>query len=106
MFKHILFLPSTPVFVYSIVFFNSYKTLFAYEHPFFGVFVLHSIHGKKIKCTYLTKLTPLFHQLEVLKPLKIIKTDTKKLKNNTRIITPNALTALHATLEKLAIAWC
>ena len=64
------FLPSTSIFVGRVVFFNIDKTHFTYKHPFFGVFVLHSIHCRKIYFTHLTKLHPLFHQLEVLKPLK------------------------------------
>jgi hypothetical protein len=36
----------------------------------------------------------------------ILKTATKKLTIDTTIIAPNSLTALNATLEKLAIEWC
>ena len=63
---------------------------------------MHSIHGREIYFTDLTKFNPFFHRLAALKPLKILKTEPKKLKNNTTIITSNAL----ATLEKLAIVWC
>jgi hypothetical protein len=94
-----LFLPSTSVFVCSIVFFNGHKTLFTYKHPFFRVFVLHSIHRRKIYFTYLTKLYSLFHQLEVLKPLK---KPILKATNHFKIKNPNQKTAM-AICQKILI---